>query len=153
MLHSEPIPEPAVHGRLMELNACDSTTHTACSIISPNTLNPHLFSCPPILVSPGSDWWSSAMPLEKNKKERRKVCFNTRSLGPLNMTGLFMYQYKEWKTGKLLQPVRSRSLMAPVKCSMEFHSTRRRYSLLKNYLEFVNSFSLFSITVWVCKKP
>ena len=54
-LHSEPIQEPAFHCRPMELNACDSATHTACFIISQSALSPHLFPCAPILVSPGSD--------------------------------------------------------------------------------------------------
>lgn len=70
--NSKPIQEPAFHGRLMELNACDSTAHTACFIISQSALNPHLFSCAPILVSPGSDWWSSAVPLVKKKTKEEK---------------------------------------------------------------------------------
>lgn len=66
---SKPIQEPAFHGGLIGLNTCDSTAHTASFIISRGALNPHLFSRAPILVSPGSDWWTSAVPLCEKEEE------------------------------------------------------------------------------------
>lgn len=159
--NSKPIQEPAFHGRLMELNACDSTAYTACFIISQSALNPHLFSCAPILVSPGSDWWSSAVPLvekEDEKKKRGKFVTIHALLSHKRWLNFSCADMENKKTGKLLQHLRSKSRRkgtACVKRFMEFHSTRRRHShtLLTNHLESVNSSTLCSIRAEVLLKP
>lgn len=43
----KPIQEPAIHGGLMELNACDRTAYTACFTISAERTQPSsIFLCP-----------------------------------------------------------------------------------------------------------
>lgn len=147
------------HGRQMELNTCDSTAYTACFIISQSALSPHLFPRAPILVSPGSDWWSSAVALvEKKKTKKEKFVTIHTLLSHKRWLNFFMRRYGEWKTGKLLQHLRSKSQgkgTACVKCFVEFHSTRHRrtHIFLTNPLESVNSSILCSIRAQVHLNP
>lgn len=87
-------------------NAYDSAAYTACFIIWQSTLNTHLFSCAPVLVSPGSEWWRSAEFLEEKEKKTGK-CVTVHAF--LSLTGWLLCQYGEWKAGKLLEHLRLRS--------------------------------------------
>lgn len=157
--NSKPIQEPAFHGRLMELNACDSTAYTACFIISRSALNPHLFSCAPILVSPGSDWWSSAVPLEKKKTRKKKEKFVTiRALLShkrwLNFSCADMENEKQANCFSTLD--RNPTGKGQLVWKALWNSTQPDadiHTLLTNHLESVNSSTLCSIRAEVLLKP
>lgn len=163
--NSKPIQEPAFHGRLMELNACDSTAHTACFIISQSALNPHLFSCAPILVSPGSDWWSSAVPLvkkktkEEKKKKREKSLLQYALSWAIKDDWTFHVPIWRMKTRQIasappkIEIPGERDSLCEKLYGIPLNQTQTFTYTLTNHLESVNSSTLCSIRAEVHFKP
>lgn len=137
-------------------NAYDSAAYTACFIIWQSALNTHLFSCAPVLVSPGSEWWRSAEFLEEKEKKLESVLQYTLSWAWQD-DSTFHVPIWGMKSRKIAWAPQIKILVERDgsfgKCFLEFNSTRRRHTLLSTHLESIDSRSLCSIRRRVHLRP
>lgn len=138
-------------------------TEQHIQLVSPSqqsVLNPHLFFCAPIPVSPGSDWWSSAVPLVKHKEKKKDKSFLQHTVS-WAIKDDWTFHVSIWKmknrqiasapfywnlTGKGQLVWNALWNFTQPDTDMQAFSI---YTLLTNHLESVNSSTVCSMRPWV----